>query len=186
MRAWRDLLLAEDGRQPLPPVPPEAAGLPVRLATALARAGHAATSGQPAGEALAAAESLAAGLAGDRLGVVARARILAVRLRCPGELGPEADTVRAVVRDLGTDRDDFLARDAALAHLAVTWSAEQPELTVHHDPEVLPGAEPVGAALVRFFELLAERPDIEADRAADLLRATWLRAADVPTTAAPT
>ncbi|MFF3854405.1 hypothetical protein [Micromonospora sp. NPDC002575] len=117
VRAWRALLLAEDGRQPLPPVPPEAAGLPVRLATALARAGHAAASGQPAGAALAAAESLAAGLSGDRLGVIARARILAVRLRCPGEPVPEADMVRAVVRDLGTGRDDFLARDAALALL---------------------------------------------------------------------
>ncbi|MFI7435867.1 hypothetical protein [Micromonospora haikouensis] len=117
VRAWRDLLLAEDGRQPLPRVPPEAAGLPVRLATALARAGQAATSGQPAAEALAVAQSLAAGLAGDRLGVVARARILAVRLRCPGEPVPDVDTVRATARDLSTDRGDFLARDAALALL---------------------------------------------------------------------
>ncbi|MER7271081.1 tetratricopeptide repeat protein [Micromonospora carbonacea] len=117
VRAWRDLLLAEDGRQPLPPVPPEAAGLPVRLATALAHAGRATADGQPAAEALAVAESLAAGLAGDRIGVVARARVLAVRLRSPGGPTPEADTVRAVARDLGTDRDDFLARDAALALL---------------------------------------------------------------------
>ncbi|MFG1847510.1 hypothetical protein [Micromonospora carbonacea] len=117
VRAWRDLLLAENGRQPLPPVPPEAAGLPVRLATALARAGQAARGGQPAAEVLAVAQSLAVGLAGDRLGVVARARILAVRLRCPGEPVPEADTVRAAVRDLSTDRGDILARDAALALL---------------------------------------------------------------------
>ncbi|MEV5820201.1 hypothetical protein ACFYMB_30225 [Micromonospora haikouensis] len=117
VRAWRDLLLAEDGRQPLPPVPPESAGLPVRLATALARAGQAATSGQPAAEALAVAQSLAVGLAGDRLGAVARARILAVRLRCPGEPVPDVDTVRAAARDLSTDRGDFLARDAALALL---------------------------------------------------------------------
>ncbi|MEU8187671.1 hypothetical protein AB0C00_10260, partial [Micromonospora carbonacea] len=117
VRAWRDLLLAEDGRQPLPPVPPEAAGLPVRLATALAHAGRVAADGQPAAEALAVAESLAAGLAGDRIGVVARARVLAVRLRSPGGPTPEADTVRAVARDLGTDQDDFLARDAALALL---------------------------------------------------------------------
>ncbi|MFE0588408.1 hypothetical protein [Micromonospora echinospora] len=159
VRAWRDLLLGEDGRQPLPPVPPEAAGLPVRLATALARVGHAATSGQPAGEALAAAESLAAGLAGDRLGVVARARILAVRLRCPGEPGPEADAVRAVVRDLGTDRDDFLARDAALALLRAAARA------------ALNGTGATGAGPAREF----------ADAALDLDptgAATWLLAAD--------
>ncbi|MFI6231191.1 condensation domain-containing protein [Micromonospora echinospora] len=98
-------------------------------------------------------------------------------------IGPAGRLLRGTVRP-PAGRRGFPAHNAL--HLAVTWSAEQPELTVHHDPEVLPGAEPVGAALVRFFELLAERPDIEADRAADLLRATWLRAADVPTTAAPT
>ncbi|MFE0588409.1 condensation domain-containing protein [Micromonospora echinospora] len=98
-------------------------------------------------------------------------------------IGPAGRLLRGAVRP-PAGRRGFPAHNAL--HLAVTWSAEQPELTVHHDPEVLPGAEPVGAALVRFFELLAERPDIEADRAADLLRATWLRAADVRTTAAPT
>ncbi|WP_433686444.1 hypothetical protein ACQP0I_19650 [Micromonospora carbonacea] len=117
VRAWRDLLLAEHGRRPLPPVPPEAAGLPARLATALAHAGRAAAGGQPAAEALATAEALAAALAGDRFGVVARARILAVRLRCPGEPVPDVDTVRAAARDLSTDRGDFLARDAVLALL---------------------------------------------------------------------
>ncbi|WP_416904487.1 condensation domain-containing protein [Micromonospora echinospora] len=98
-------------------------------------------------------------------------------------IGPAGRLLRGAVRP-PADRRGFPAHNAV--HLAVTWSAEHPELTVHHDPEVLPGAEPVGAALVRFFELLAQRPDIEADRAAELLRATWLRAADVPTTAAPT
>ncbi|QDY07733.1 tetratricopeptide repeat protein [Micromonospora sp. HM134] len=117
VRAWRDLLLAEDGRQPRPPVPPEVAGLPVRLTAALAHARSAATAGQPAGEALTTAESLAAALAGDRIGLVVQARLLAVRLRCPGEPVPDADTVRAVAHDLGTDRADFLARDAALALL---------------------------------------------------------------------
>ncbi|MGX4655164.1 hypothetical protein ACWCHM_15825 [Micromonospora sp. SCSIO 07396] len=122
--AWRALLLTEDGRQPPPPVPPEVAGLPVRLTTALAHARSAGTAGQPAGKALTVAESLAAGLAGERFGVIARARILAVRLGCPGEPGPEADTVRAVAHDLGKDRNDFLARDAALALLrAATLAA---------------------------------------------------------------
>ncbi|WKU05362.1 tetratricopeptide repeat protein [Micromonospora sp. HUAS LYJ1] len=123
VHAWRDLLLAEDSRQPLPPVPSEAAGLPVRLTTALAHARSAVANGQPAGEALTTAESLAAALAGDRIGAVAQARILAVRLRCPGEPVPDADTVRAVAHDLGADRTDLLARDAALALLRAATRA---------------------------------------------------------------
>ncbi|WP_431918905.1 hypothetical protein [Micromonospora wenchangensis] len=115
--AWRDLLLAEDGRQPLPPVPPEAAGLPVRLTTALAHARSAVANSQPATEALTTADSLAAALAGDRIEVIARARILAVRLRCPDQPVPDPDSVRAVAHDLGTDQTEFLARDAALALL---------------------------------------------------------------------
>ncbi|MFC5942787.1 condensation domain-containing protein [Micromonospora harpali] len=98
-------------------------------------------------------------------------------------IGPAGRLLRGAVRP-PAGRRGFPAHNAL--HLAVTWSAERPELTVHHDPEVLPAAGPVGAALVRFFELLAERPDIDADRAADLLRATWLRDADAPATAAPT
>ncbi|MEV0942198.1 tetratricopeptide repeat protein [Micromonospora wenchangensis] len=121
--AWRDLLLTEDGRQPLPPVPSEAAGLPLRLTTALAHARSAVADGQQAGEALTTAESLAAALAGDRIGVVARARILAVRLRCPDEPVPDADTVRATAHDLGTDRTDLLARDAALTLLRAATRA---------------------------------------------------------------
>ncbi|MEV4724262.1 tetratricopeptide repeat protein [Micromonospora humida] len=121
--AWRDLLLAGDGRQPLPPVPPEAAGLPVRLTTALAHARSAVTDGQPATEALTTAESLAAALTGDRIGVIVRARVLVARLRSPAEPVPDADTVRAVVHDLGTDRTDFLARDAALALLRAATRA---------------------------------------------------------------
>ncbi len=90
-------------------------------------------------------------------------------------IGPADRLLRGSVRP-PAGRRGFPAHNAL--HLAVTWSAEQPEVTVHHDPEVLPAAAPFGAALVRFFALLAEQPDIAADRAADLLRATWLQATD--------
>ncbi|WKU05363.1 condensation domain-containing protein [Micromonospora sp. HUAS LYJ1] len=98
-------------------------------------------------------------------------------------IGPADRLLRGTVRP-PAGRRDFPAHNAL--HLAVAWSAEQPEVTVHHDPEVLPAAAPFGAALVRFFALLAEQPDIAADRAADLLRATWLRAVDAPAPAAST
>ncbi|MFF3854404.1 condensation domain-containing protein [Micromonospora sp. NPDC002575] len=114
------------------------------------------------------------------LNVVAAERTCTLGL---ATIGPAGRLLRGVVRP-PAGRRGFPAHNAL--HLAVTWSAERPELTVHHDPEVLPAAEPVGAALVEFFALLAQRPDIEAGRAADLLRATWLRAADASTPAAPT
>ncbi|MBM7085592.1 condensation domain-containing protein [Micromonospora humidisoli] len=98
-------------------------------------------------------------------------------------IGPADRLLRGSVRP-PEGRRGFPAHNAL--HLAVTWSAEQPEVTVHHDPEVLPAAAPFGAALLRFLALLAEQPDIAVDRAADLLRATWLRAADAPPTAAST
>jgi hypothetical protein len=65
----------------------------------------------------------------------------------------------------------FPARNAL--HLAIRWSAREVTMTIHHDPEVVPEAEPVLGALAEFARLLARSPDVATDRAAEELRERW-------------
>jgi hypothetical protein len=88
------------------------------------------------------------------------------------QIGPADKALHASIRPPG-GHPGFPARNAL--HLAVRLSAQAASVTIYHDRQVLPDPGPVATALTAFFHLLAERPDIHPERAADLLRAGWHR-----------
>jgi hypothetical protein len=88
------------------------------------------------------------------------------------QIGPAEEALTAAIRP-PAGRSGFPARNAL--HLSVRWSASGVNLSVYHDLQVLPHHGPVVAAFERFVRLLAESPQIDPERAAELLRAGWYR-----------